>query len=51
MERFRVIQVGAGQMVHSEHLMRAMRRRTDLFEVAGIVVEDEARWEIGRAHV
>ena len=44
MERFRVIQVGAGQMVHSEHLMRAMRRRADLFAVAGIVVEDEARW-------
>jgi len=44
MERFRVIQVGAGQMVHSEHLMRAMRRRAELFEVAGIVVEDEARW-------
>ena len=50
MAKFRVIQVGSAPWVHAEHAMRTLRRRSDLFDVLGIVEEDDARWNEVKEH-
>ena len=50
MKKFRVVQVGTGPMVHSEHAMRTMRRRNDLFDVLGLVEENDSRYNEIKDH-
>ncbi len=41
MEKLRVVQIGTSNHVHAAHLMNAMRNMNELYEVLGIVEEDE----------
>lgn len=43
MNKLRVVQVGTGTWVHSAHIAEALKGLTDIYEVIGIVEEDEAR--------